>query len=133
MKNGHLKRKFNSTLSCIAKCLRFFSNMIHKKIFFGLFLVGLLGACTAPTAMLGPAYTLGSSGNVLQAGLNYGSNQMITKYTGKTPIENLKEIKNLSKKQTKNIKKETLESEEFYILVKNKIDKTSGILKLPIQ
>ena len=39
----------------------------------------------------------------------------------------------LSNKQTKNIKKETLESEEFYILVKNKIDKTGGILKLPIQ
>ena len=92
-----------------------------------------LGACSSPTAMLGPAYTLSSSGNVLQAGLNYGSNQMITKYTGKTPIENLKEIKTLSKKQTKNIKKETLESEEFYILVKNKIDKTSGILKIPIQ
>ena len=58
---------------------------------------------------------------------------MITKYTGKTPLENFKEIKTLSKKQTKNIKKETLESEEFYILVKNKIDKTSGILKFPVK
>ena len=105
----------------------------NKKIILGLFIFSFLGACSSPTAMLGPAYTLSSSGNVFQAGLNYGSNQMITKYTGKTPIENLKEIKTLSKKQTKNIKKETLESEEFYILVKNKIDKTSGILKLPIQ
>ena len=107
--------------------------IINKKIILGLFIFSFLGACSSPTAMLGPAYTLSSSGNVFQAGLNYGSNQMITKYTGKTPVENLKEIKNLSKKQTKNIKKETLESEEFYILVKNKIDKTSGILKLPIQ
>ena len=107
--------------------------MINKKIISGIFILSFLGACTSPTAMIGPVYTLSSTGNIFQAGLNYGSNQMITKYTGKTPIENLKEIKNLSKKQTKNIKKETLESEEFYILVKNKIDKTSGILKLPIQ
>ena len=124
---------FDSTLSCIIKCIRFLKMITNKKIILGLLVFSFLGACSSPTAMLGPAYTLSSSGNVLQAGLNYGSNQMITKYTGKTPIENLKEIKNLSKKQTKNIKKETLESEEFYILVKNKIDKTSGILKIPIQ
>jgi len=74
--------------------------MINKKIIFGLFIVGLLGACTSPTAMLGPAYTFSSSGNVIQAGLNYGSNQMITHYTGKTPIENLKEVS--QKKSTKN-------------------------------
>jgi len=107
--------------------------MINKKLIFGFIIVSFLGGCTSPTAMIGPAYTLSSSGNVLQAGLNYGSNQMITKYTGKTPIENLKEVKDLKIKQTKNIEKETLESEDFYILVKNKIEKTNGILKLPIQ
>ena len=106
--------------------------MINKKIIFGLIIFSFLGGCTSPTAMLGPVYTLTSSGNVLQAGLNYGSNQMITKYTGKTPIENLKEIKNIEIKQN-NIQKETLESEDFYILVKNKIKKTSGILNLSSQ
>ena len=75
--------------------------------------------------MLGPAYTLTSTGNVLQAGLSYGSNEMITMYTGKTPIENVKEITS----NQKNIQKETLESEDFYILVKNKIDKTGAIIK----
>ena len=123
----------DSTLSCTSKCIRFLATMINKKIIFGLIVVIFLGGCSSPTAMLGPAYTLSSSGNVLQAGLNYGSNQMITKYTGNTPIENLKKIKNLKTKQTKNIKKETLESDDFYILVKNKIEKTSGILKLPTQ
>jgi len=123
----------NSTLSCISKYVRFFVTMINKKLIFGFIIVSFLGGCTSPTAMIGPAYTLSSSGNVLQAGLNYGSNQMITKYTGKTPIENLKEVKDLKIKQTKNIEKETLESEDFYILVKNKIEKTNGILKLPIQ
>jgi len=106
--------------------------MINKKIIFGLIIFSFLGGCTSPTAMLGPVYTLTSSGNVLQAGLNYGSNQMITKYTGKTPIENLKEIKNVEIKQN-NIQKETLESEDFHILVKNKIQKTSVILNIPNQ
>ena len=127
------RSSFNSTLSCIIKCIRIKITMINKKIIFGLFIVGLLGACTSPTAMLGPAYTFSSSGNVIQAGLNYGSNQMITHYTGKTPIENLKEISQKKKVQKINIKKKTLESNEFYLLVKSKIEKTSGILNLSNQ
>jgi hypothetical protein len=107
--------------------------MILKKIIFRLFIVSFLGACTAPTAMLGPAYTFSSSGNIIQAGLNYGSNQMITHYTGKTPIENLKEVSQKKKVQKINIKKKTLESDEFYLLVKSKIEKTSGILNLSNQ
>ena len=126
-------RLFSSTLSCILKCIRFFTIVINKKIIFGLFIVGLLGACTSPTAMLGPAYTFSSSGNIIQAGLNYGSNQMITHYTGKTPIENLKELSKIKKEQKSNIKKKTLESDEFYLLVKSKIEKTSGILNLSNQ
>ena len=127
------RSSFNSTLSCIIKCIRIKITMINKKIIFGLFIVGLLGACTSPTAMLGPAYTFSSSGNVIQAGLNYGSNQMITHYTGKTPIENLKEVSQKKKVQKINIKKKTLESDEFYLLVKSKIEKTSGILNLSNQ
>ena len=46
--------------------------MINKKIILGLFTISFLGACAAPTAMLGPAYTLTSTGNVLQAGLSIG-------------------------------------------------------------
>ena len=123
----------NSTLSCITISIRFVTTMINKKIILGLFVISFLGACTAPTAMLGPAYTLSSSGNVVQAGLNYGSNQMITMYTGRTPVENLKEIKNINIKQTKNIKKETLQSEDFFNLIKAKIEKNSGVFKLSTQ
>ena len=108
------------------------SHMISKKIIFGIFILGFLGACTAPTAMLGPAYTLGTSGNIFQAGLTYGSNEFITMYTGKTPIENLKEI-TITENGKKNIKKETLESEDFYILVKNKIEKTGRIINISNQ
>ena len=76
--------------------------------------------------MLGPAYTLTSTGSIYQASLSYGSNQIITMYTGKTPIENVKEI---SLNQEKNIQKKTLESEDFYVLIKNKIEQTGAIIK----
>ena len=120
----------SSTLSCITKCIRFFLTMINKKIIFGLIFVVLLGACASPTALLGPAYTLTSTGNIYQAGLSYGSNALITEYTGKTPIENLQEISSLKEK---NIKESTLKSEDFYLLVKSKIEKTSKILNLSNQ
>ena len=124
MKISVLYQLFNSTLSCISKCLRF-SMMIHKKIVFWLLVSAFLSGCTSPTAMLGPAYTFTSSGNIYQAGLTFGSNEMITRQTGKTPIENIQEL-SVNKK---NIQRQTLKSEDFYILVKNKIDKTRGIFK----
>lgn len=107
--------------------------MINKKLIFRLLALSLLTGCTSPTAMLGPMYTLSSTGNVFQAGLSYGTNEAISTYTGKTPMENLKEISLDKKYNTQNIHKKTLESEDFYILVKNKIDKTGGILKLSNQ
>jgi hypothetical protein len=122
-------KALSSTLSCIEKCIRFDPAMINKKIIIGLFTISFLGACASPTAMLGPAYTLTSSGNVIQAGLSYGSNEMITMYTGKTPLENLQEISSVQQSNKKNIHKKTLESEDFYILVKQNVEKTNKILK----
>ena len=124
MKLKLLNKKINSILSCVTKCLGFFF-MFRKKIIFGLLLFFSLGACTAPTAMLGPAYTLTSTGNVAQAGLSYGSNEVITMYTGKTPMENVIEITS----KDVNIQKQTLESEDFKNLVKTRVIKTNNILK----
>jgi len=66
----------------------------------------LLGACAQSTAFIGPAITVGSTGNVMQAGFSYGSNMAIKKTTGKTPsehvslyIEDKKEGKRLKKKE----------------------------------
>ena len=126
-------KALHTTLSCIVKCIGFSITMIHKKIFFGLLILVFLGACAAPTAMLGPAYTLTSSGNVFQAGFSYGSSELIKSYTGKTPLENLSEISELDLNHKKNIQKQTLESPEFQNLVKNKIQKNSGIIKLTNQ
>ncbi len=128
MKIKPLSTIFNSTLSCNLKCLRFFL-MIHKKIFIGLFFLGFLSACGAPTAMLGPAYTLTSTGSWTQAGMTYGSNELITNYTGKTPIENIEELTS----NKKNIQKKTLKSDDFHQLVKNRIKKIRKRINLSTQ
>ena len=103
--------------------------MNNKKLIFGLSIIIFLGACSSPTAMLGPVYTLSSTGSGFQAGLNYGSNQFITMYTGKSPVENLQEISLSQVEKSKNVHRKTLESEDFYFLVKEKIKKTNKILK----
>jgi len=127
MKIKPLSQKYNSTLSCISKCLRFFP-MIQKKIILGLFILSFLNACGAPTAMLGPAYTFTATGSLTQAGMTYGSNELITSYTGKSPIENLEELTS-----DKNIHKKTLKSDVFHQLVKNRIEKTRQIINLSNQ
>ena len=100
--------------------------MINKKIILGMLIACFLSACSSPTAMLGPAYTFSSTGNIFQTGFTYSSNEMITKYTGKTPIENIKKITEKNKK--KNIMKVTLESDDFYDLVENNIKKTRELI-----
>ena len=123
MKIKLLEINLNTTLSCKFKCLKFFK-MIYKKITLGLFSLIFLGACTTPTAMLGPAYTLTSSGNVLQAGFSYGSSELVTMYTGKTPMENVIEIAS----SENNIQKDTLESDDFKHLIISRVEKTNRIL-----
>ena len=103
--------------------------MILKKIFAGLFLLFFLNGCVQSTALLGPAYTLASSGNIYQAGLSYGSNQAVKKITGKSPTENIQSLVD-----DKKLKVEEKESqEEFFALVKNRIEKTSKIINLANQ
>ena len=129
MKIRVFNQKLIATLSCILKCLRF-TKMIHKKIILGLFLLVALGAC-GPTAMLGPVYTLTASGSVTQAGLSYGSSELISAHTGKTPIENIIEI--TSSYDDENIHKKTLESNDFQMLLESRITKTKRILNLSNQ
>ena len=66
--------------------------MIIKKITIGGFLLISLNSCAPTTAFLGPVYTLGTTGNVYQAGLSYSSSKAITSVTGKSPEENIKDF-----------------------------------------
>ena len=96
--------------------------MALKKTIIGIFLLNLLCGCAQNAALLGPAYTLATSGNVYHAGLTYGGNEMITKTTGKSVAENFKEVLTPKKEDT-----------EFEKLVKRNIEKTRRKLKLSSQ
>ena len=103
--------------------------MILKKIIAGLFLLFFLNGCVQSTALLGPAYTLASTGNIYQAGLTYGSNQAVKKITGKSPTENIQNL--VDNKKIKIEEKE--KQDEFFALVKSRIEKTSKIIQLANQ
>ena len=87
--------------------------MILIKIIFGILSLIFLVGCAQNVALLGPAYTLASTGNVYQTGLTYGGNEIITKTTGKSAAQNFKEA--LIPKQ---------EDSDFQKLVKKNIIKT---------
>ena len=57
--------------------------MILKKIIVGLFLLFFLNGCVQSTALLGPAITIGTTGNIVEAGLQLGTNHAIKQETGK--------------------------------------------------
>ena len=103
--------------------------MILKKIIAGLFLLFFLNGCVQSTALLGPAYTMASTGNIYQAGLSYGSNQAVKRITGKSPTENIQSLVENKKKKIEEKEKQ----EEFFTLVKSRIEKTSKIIQLANQ
>ena len=103
--------------------------MNFKKTIISLFFLLFLNGCVQSAALLWPAYTLVSTGNVYQAGFSYGSNQAVKKITGKSPTENIKSLVD-----NKKLKIEEEENyDEFFALVKNRIEKKSKIINLANQ
>jgi len=116
-------------LSCAYKYLMLVRTiMIPKKIIIGLFFLLFFNGCLQSTALLGPSYTLISTGNVYQAGFSYGSSKVIKKMTDKTPTENIKSLLD-----NKKLKVEEVNYDEFFALVKNRIEKKSKIINLANQ
>ena len=66
--------------------------MILKNISVGIFFISILSGCAQNIALLGPAVTIGTTGNVLQAGAQYGTNQAIKKETGKDALTYLSDV-----------------------------------------
>ena len=93
-----------------------------KKIFMGVSILCFLSGCVQSTALIGPAYTLGASGNIYQAGLSYSSNQAITTLTGKSTGENIIDLLKPKKQDT-----------DFEKFVKKRIKKTRKILNISNQ
>ena len=76
--------------------------MNFKKITFLFLALFFLNNCVESTALLGPAITAGSTGNVYQTGFSYSSNYAIKKATGKSTGEHINNYLKL-KKTKKNI------------------------------
>tara|TARA_Y100000996_G_scaffold371166_1_gene319253 strand:- start:380 stop:676 length:297 start_codon:yes stop_codon:yes gene_type:complete len=65
--------------------------MKKLKLIFILFYLIFLSGCIQTTALIGPGITVATSGNIIQAGLQYSANTAIKKETGKYPLTHIKE------------------------------------------
>ena len=64
--------------------------MKFKKIYLLVLIFIFLSGCIQSTALLGPGVTIATTGNIMQAGFQYGANSAIKKETGKDPLTHLK-------------------------------------------
>ena len=95
--------------------------MKFKKIYLLVLISIFLSGCIQSTALLGPSITIATTGNVMQAGLQYGANTAIKKETGKDALTHLKdavEVEQDSQKLQKKIKNFT---QNTIIRVKKKL------------
>ena len=97
--------------------------MIIKNISIGIFLISILSGCAQNVALLGPAFTIGTTGNIMQAGMQYGTNQAIKQETGKDAFTHLADAVEEDQKKKK-FKK------DFAGLLENRIKKTREKLNL---
>ena len=97
--------------------------MKFLKIFFIIFSLIFLNGCLQTTALLGPGITVATTGNVLQAGFQYGANTVIENETGKNTFEHLQSALDGQKKDKKF-------KEKFTNLVEKKFELTRKKLKL---
>ena len=97
-----------------------------NKIFIYIVTGIILSGCAQSTAMLGPALTLASTGNVSQAGISYFTNKAVERETGMDTVSFVSkkiEEKNSKTKLRRNFKK----------LVKTNFEKTRQKLILQDQ
>ena len=107
-----------------------------KKIIFLILGLFFLNSCIDATAFLGPAITAGTSGNVYQAGLSYGSSQLVKTATGKTTFEHMSEF--IDSKKFKDTKKKIINSgnkleESFESAERKSIDFFTSVRSLYFQ
>ena len=93
------------------------------KISFIFFSLIFLSGCLQSTALLGPSMTVATTGNVLQAGIQYGANTAIKNETGKDTLEHLQDAVESQSKSHKFKRK-------FSDLVEKKFSLTREKLKL---
>ena len=57
-----------------------------KRIFFYIITLGFLSGCIQSSAMVGPAITIASTGNISQAGLTFFTNKAVERETGMNTV-----------------------------------------------
>ena len=86
-------------------------------IFFFIFVLLFLSGCIQTTSLLGPGVTIATTGNVIQAGFQYGANTAIKNETGKDVLTHIKDKVDEQSKEKK-----------FYVqlkhLIENRIETT---------
>ena len=90
-----------------------------RKILIILLSLVLLSACAQSTALIGPAITIGNTGNIMQASFSYGSNMAIKQTTGKTPSGHVTSYIE-TKKEKEKIKREIITYLESHIEIMRK-------------
>ena len=97
-----------------------------KKIFIYIVFGAILSGCAQSTAMIGPAISLASSGNMSQAGITFFTNKAVEEETGMSAVSFVS--KKIEEKNTKNKLRR-----DFKNLVSNNFEKTRQKLILEDQ
>ena len=101
------------------------SFMIKRNVISYLILGIVLTGCLQSTAMLGPAFTVASGGNISQAGISFLTNKAIKEETGMGTLELVSSKIEDNKKKNK---KEFIKKDKFILLVQNNFSKTRKII-----
>ena len=75
--------------------------MRSLKIFFFIFYSIFLSGCIQTTSFLGPGITIATTGNIFQAGFQYGANSAIKNETGKDVLSHIKDTVDEQNKKKK--------------------------------
>ena len=71
------------------------------KIYCIIFVLIFLSGCIQTTSLLGPGVTVATTGNVFQAGLQFGANTALKNETGKDVISHIKDTVEKKNKEKK--------------------------------
>ena len=94
--------------------------MRFLKIILIFFSLVFLNGCIQTTALSGPGFTVATTGNVLQAGFQYGANSVLEKETGKNTFEHFQSAVDGRKKNKKFREKLTNLVEKKFELARKK-------------
>ena len=95
--------------------------MKFKKIYLLVLISIILSGCIQSTALLGPGVTIATTGNIMQAGFQYGANSAIKNETGKDAFTHLKDAVEEEKDNQKLTKKIKIITQNTINRVKKKL------------